>query len=244
MMKRSSVIIILIIAAFSPMNAASYVLPEYQISEGETALPAEEVLAIYDLELGNIYEVTRETKLKEYERNKKVRLSKNERRALVKYRELQTPIRFWNYVVDLKQNLLALPGAKDTPEGREEADLMSKIIVQRIYDISQEYQVGFTALFRNFQINTKSQAKGFCYHYVSDILRELMKRDWRNFDLHWGEAYAKTFRENNALVITVHGEPFDTGLAIDVWRTGGRPFWRSVKGDRFPWKEAPLALYE
>jgi hypothetical protein len=237
-------ILIAVILSLPSASAISYVLPEYKISSAEMQMPAEEVLRKYDLELGNIYGSTRISKLREHRRDKKVRLTAPEKEAAGRYRQLEVPIRFWKYIVDLKEKLIALPGTSDLEKSRREADLMAKMIVQEIYDISQRYQINFTALFRNYQINRKTSERGFCYHYVSDILRVLMSQNWKYFDLHWGEAYAKTFRENNALVITVAGAPFETGLAIDVWRTGGRPFWRSVKGDRFPWQEAPLAIYE
>jgi len=87
-------------------------------------------------------------------------------------------------------------------------------------------------------VNQGYADKGHCYHYVQELLNALDVRTWRYFDLHWGEAYAEGFRENNSLVVTAKGAPFSDGLAIDEWRKGSRPFWKKVRNDRFPWVEA------
>ncbi len=45
-------------------------------------------------------------------------------------------------------------------------------------------------------------------------------------------------RENNAIVVTAKGKPFQSGIVLDCWRHSGRVHWSSVTGDHFfPWKE-------
>ena len=63
------------------------------------------------------------------------------------------------------------------------------------------------------------------------------RHPWRHFDFHWGAAWDQTWRENNALVITAKGTPFETGIVVDAWRAASKPYWHTVKGDRYPWVE-------
>ena len=224
-------------------RAQAYLLPKHEISNTYMSMNAEQVLAGFELQLNEILGDVRPGRLEAYERNKKIRLSRKERRVVERYRELKVPIRFWRYIVDLKKSLVMLLDIKSV-EAVWEADLMAKLVIDKVYKISQEYRVDFTALFRYFEINTGDNKKGFCYHYVTDILDVLTKHTWKHFSLYWGEANAKTWLENNAVIITAQGKPFESGIAFDAWRTGGKPFWKGVTEDKFKWKKAPMLRYE
>jgi hypothetical protein len=151
---------------------------------------------------------------------------------------------FWNYTCNLKHDLVGLFGNNSTQEARDEADRIAKAVIEELYAISQRYDIAASALIQNFLINVGAKEKGRCYHYVSDLRAALSGVPMKQFELYWGEAFAGTFRENNALVISVKGKTFGDGIAIDAWRSAGKPFWTPVRGDRFPWKEAPNIAYE
>jgi hypothetical protein len=242
-MKYASLILLFLSILGFTCRAEAYLLPKHEISKTQMAMHAEQVLASFQSQMDEVMGSVRPGKLDEHERNKKIRLSRKERAVIERYRELQIPIRFWKYIVDLKTSLIELLDVK-SEKAIWEADLLAKLIIDAVYKISQEYRVDFTALFRNFEINTGDNKKGFCYHYVTDILDILTQHTWKYFSLHWGEANAKTWLENNALVITAKRKPFDSGIVFDAWRTGGKPLWKGVKEDSFQWKEAPTMLYE
>lgn len=235
-------IIIFIAAAFIcasfPSRAVAYRLPSYTMSEEEKTLPAEKNLENYTHELERASAGRPQGVIENRRRNYKTRLSPSARRMVSNFDRARIAQTFWNYASDLKVHLISLLDDTTNEQARREADTMAKLIVQRIYDLSQEYEVTFSALINNALINSGHKNKGFCYHYVYDIKQALNGRRWEAFEIHWGEAWPQTFRENNALVVTAYGKPFHTGLAIDVWRTAGKPFWTPVEGDRFPWQEA------
>ncbi len=218
-------------------TAVAYLLPAYKITAEQRAMPAEETLDQYEQKLGDIRAIVPLTVLADRRRDYKARGERRERAALASYDELQEPLIFWRAVVDLKQRLVALQGGQPPKEAVVEADEMAKLVVQRIYDLSQEYRVAFTALFQNFLINIGAKTRGLCYHYVEDLLKTLSQHQWRFFELRWGKAWAESWLENNALVVTAKGATFESGLAIDSWRSAGKPFWTAVKGDSYPWKE-------
>jgi len=229
MWKLSTFILIL---TFS-LNAHAYRMPEYRIDDVDWDVPAEEVFARFDDQMHNINDRISIVKLENYRRDRSTRFSRTEGRLYKDYLALKVPHRFWRYVVDLKSDLIQMSGKI----GMEEADLMAKKIIQKLYDLSNEYKVAGSALINNLLVNMKVKDKGFCYQYTDALRKMLEEKAWRHFDFHWGAAYDKTWLENNGLVITAKGKPFETGIVIDPWRTASRPYWNRVKGDRYPWKE-------
>ncbi len=143
----------------------------------------------------------------------------------------------WRKGIELKQELLALhdKAMASRQEVQAEADRISREVLEIMYRYRKEWKMLNMALFQNMLINMKLKDKGFCWHWVEKFVGTLRPIGFKHFDFHWGVAYEGKLRENNALVIVSLGSPFETGLAIDAWRSSGRPFWRLVKKDRFPW---------
>lgn len=218
--------------------AQAYLLPDYKIAPSEQGAAAEDVLNGYEQDLSQLAPYTTLKKIEAHRENRKIRLTKAEQPLVRQYDGLNTAIEFWRQVVKLKKDLNALYA---TPQNRAvalEADLIAKSVIETIYELSQKWRVGGSALFNNFLINHGLKEKGFCFHYVEELEKALGKISPKHFDMHEVSAWAGTFRENNALVLTAKGEGFESGIAIDAWRRGGRPFWTNVKGDRFPWQKA------
>jgi hypothetical protein len=244
-MKRLFFTFALAAAVLFASELSAYRLPEYRVSEVDSTTPAENVLRKYKSEMDSLADEVDLAKIDEHERNLKVRLSAKERAALKKYDGLKEAITFWEYVVGLKGSLVSLSNEDLKDSVRSEADGIAKAVVERLYRASQEYEITGSALFHNFLINTGVKKKGRCYHYVNDLKDALKEIDLKNFELHWGEAYAGTFRENNALVVTAKGKPFEDGIAIDAWRSAGKPFWIPVSVDKhYPWVETANVNYE
>jgi len=218
--------------------ALAYRLPACQISDQEREEPAEDVLLRYRMERENIAQSVSTARLNDHRQNPKIRLTARERKFAKKYNALLEKIVFWEHTVNLKNSLASLHGEKPPVSAVSEADLMAKKVIETLYELSQKWRIGSSALFNNFLVNIGAKEKGFCYHYVANLRRALLGQDWKYFEIRWGTAWENTFRENNALVITAKDTSFEAGIAVDAWRTAGRPFWTPVKGDRFPWIEA------
>jgi len=215
----------------------AYNLPACSISDEERGKPAENILLGYRAERRDLAKLADIVRLDEHKRNPKIRLAARERKAAKKYEALIVKIRFWEEVEHLKGALLALHGASPPTEAALEADAIAKNVIETLHALSQKWRIGSSALFANFLINIGLKENGFCYHYVAMLRKALSKQVWSQFEIRWGTTWENTFRENNALVITAKGRPFEDGLAIDAWRSAGRPFWTPVKEDRFPWIE-------
>ena len=238
-MKRVSLAIVVLIAwAHAP--AWAYRLPPYTIARENRTAPAEEVLARYHDQLSELGRSVSLRRLDEHRRNLKLRLSRKERRSAKAYRDITVGLEFWRLVVGLKQSLIVMHGEWADELAASEADDIAKTAIEKLHGISQEYRIVGFPLFHNFLVNVGAKKKGHCHHYVTDLSQALTKRKWQRFDMRWGGAYEGTFRENNALVITAEGRPFEEGIAIDAWRKGSRPYWAPVNQDRYPWVEGSL----
>src|SRR5436189_3558684 len=63
------------------------------------------------------------------------------------------------------------------------------------------------------------------------MLQALDTLKLKTLELHWGEAYAGTWRENNCLVVTAKGQPFERGMILECWRHFGHLRWNLVRSD-------------
>ena len=234
-MKHIATTLIFCVILFHTTSSTAYLLPKYEISANDRTMTAEQSLKKHEEHLSELGKSVNLGKLRRHKREPKVKLSPAEKKSIARYHELTNEIKFWEYVVALKQDIVGLMNGDGDKATLNEADLIAKTVIENIYRLSREYKIGGSSLFHNFLINNGIRKKGYCYHYVGELQKALAEKDLRYYEVHWGEAFAGTFRENNALVITARGDPFNTGIAIDAWRRGSRPFWKKVSADRFPW---------
>ena len=226
-------LLIFMIIVLYPVALHAYRMPEYKIGKADWNEPAEQVFVRLSEKRGEIAGVVSISRLENYRRCHNCKLSRREAKAYAQYLKLEVPYEFWKFVVDLKKDLVGIGGKPSIAE----ADLMAKKIIQKLYDLSNEYRIAGSALINNMLVNMKMKNKGFCYQYTDALRKMLKKSSWQHFDFHWGAAHDKTWLENNGLVITAKGKPFESGIVVDSWRTASRPYWTFVKGDRYPWKK-------
>jgi hypothetical protein len=130
-------------------------------------------------------------------------------------------------IKDLRKALIALSPDVDP----REAELLSATAHTMSRQLAREYGVTLFPGFQNFLVNVGAREKGFCAHYTRDIGTRLKEFRFKTLVLHWGAAYAKLNDENNALVVTARGQPFQDGIVLDAWRRAGRLWWSPVKKD-------------
>ena len=218
-------------------SAIAYRLPNYTPSQTQIATPSENVLSKLEYRLNVIALKTPIEKIKEHEKNYKVRLTSTDVKNLHAYKKLKIELNFWNYVVKLKHDILSLHEVKPSKDILNEADFLSKRIITVIYRLSNEYKIHVSALFQNFLVRIGAAKSGHCYQYVADLLYDLSRYKWRYFDLQWGVSNEGHFDENNALIITAKGMPIKSGLAVDAWRAASKPFWIRTNRDHYKWKK-------
>src|SRR5882762_8879847 len=108
-----------------------------------------------------------------------------------------------------------------------EATLVAQCAFSTVAQLRQKYRMFGTPIFNNFLVYHGLRKRGYCYQWSEDLLLAL-----DTLKLHWGEAYAGTYRENNCVVVTAKGQPFDRGMILECWRHFGHLRWNLVPSDQ------------
>ena len=129
--------------------------------------------------------------------------------------------------VALADRLTALSPRVDPNEAKALAECAYATVTQ----LRREYRMFGTPIFNNFLVYHGLRKRGYCYHWMADLLVALDALKLKTLELHWGETYAGTWRENNCLVVTAKGQSFDRGIMLESWSHLGHLRWRAVLSD-------------
>lgn len=135
----------------------------------------------------------------------------------------------------LQQQLIALGQRVDD----QEAASLAQVAVEQATNLAREYDATWPPWFHNTMVNSGFKDRGLCFHWANDLFLRLHALGLRSLDLHLAVARMDTSREHNAVVITVSGRPFESGLVLDAWRGSGALFSGPVSTDKYPWKPLP-----
>jgi hypothetical protein len=118
-----------------------------------------------------------------------------------------------------------------------EATLLANCAYATVSRLRREYHMFGTPIFNNFLIYHGLRQRGYCYHWTEDLLLALDALKLKTLELHWGETYPGTWRENNCVVVTAKGQPFDHGMILECWRHLGHLRWNLVPSDEDRYSE-------
>ncbi len=128
---------------------------------------------------------------------------------------------------ELANQLAALSPRVD----RNEANLLADCAYATVARLRREYRMFGTPIFNNFLVYHGLRKRGYCYQWTEDLLIALDTLKLKTLELHWAESYAGTYLENNCLVVTAKGQPFDRGMILECWRHFGHLRWNLVPSD-------------
>lgn len=226
---------LLILLLLFPLSAFAYILPEIQLSQTDLQQSSDEHYSRLLSEKEDLGHTLLFSKYLEHKRNPKLRLTKQEYLAATEYSRILPLLDFWTYVSSLKKDILQLH-EKQTPKIKSEAEILAREVILSLYKSSQEFKIKSWALLHNTFIKLSKDARGYCYHYVENLKRDLGKKNWNFFTLSWVEAYSGKYREHNTLAISKKGSSIENSIIVDGWRKGSKPFWIKRKDDHYPWK--------
>ena len=118
-----------------------------------------------------------------------------------------------------------------------EAKLLADFAYATVARLRQEYRPFGTPIFNNFLVYHGWRKRGYCYQWTEDLLLALDTLKLKTLELHWGDTYRDTWRENNCLVVTAKGQPFERGMILECWRHFGHLRWNLVPSDQDPYYE-------
>src|SRR5215469_14381756 len=120
---------------------------------------------------------------------------------------------------------------------REEAEMLARCAYATVSQLRQQYGMIGSPMFNNFLIHLGVKKRGYCYEWTEDLLVALDALKLTSLELHWAETHARTWRENNALVVTAKGQPFQRGIILECWEDFGHLRWGPILGQRDPYVE-------
>src|ERR1041385_7705477 len=118
-----------------------------------------------------------------------------------------------------------------------EAKLLADCAYATVARLRPEYRMFGTPIFNNFLVYHGWRKRGYCFQWTEDLLLALDTLKLKTLELHWGDAYRDTWRENNCVVVTAKGQPFDRGMILECWRHFGHLRWNLVPSDQDPYYE-------
>ena len=113
-----------------------------------------------------------------------------------------------------------------------EAKLLAKCAYATVARLGHEYRMFGTPIFNNFLVYHGWRKRGYCFQWTEDLLLALDTLKLKTLELHWGDAYRDTWRENNCVVVTAKGQSFDHGMILECWRHFGHLRWNLVPSDQ------------
>ena len=120
---------------------------------------------------------------------------------------------------------------------REEAELLAECAYATVSKLRREYRMFGTPIFNNFLIYHGLRKRGYCYQWSEDLLIALDRLKLTSLELHWGESNPGNWRENNCIVVTAKGQPFNRGIMLECWRHLGHLYFGAVASDWEPYVE-------
>jgi hypothetical protein len=120
---------------------------------------------------------------------------------------------------------------------REEAGLLAERAYATASQLRKQYRMFGTPIFNNFLIYHGIRKRGYCFQWSEDLLIALDRLKLSSLELHWGEYDPGTWRENNCIVVTAKGQPFNRGIMLECWRRLGHLYCGPVVADSDPYVE-------
>jgi hypothetical protein len=120
---------------------------------------------------------------------------------------------------------------------RDEANLLADCAYATVSQLRRQYRMFGTPIFNNFLVYHGLRKRGYCYQWAVDLLLALDALKLNSLELRWAEAHAGNWRENNCIVVTAKGQPFDRGLILECWKHFGHLRWGPVVSDPDPYVE-------
>src|SRR2546423_2164365 len=147
--------------------------------------------------------------------------------------EFDVPARDFARAEELSKQVATLSPRVD----RNEARLLADCAYATVARLRHEYRMFGTPIFNNFLVYHGWRKRGYCYQWTEDLLLALDTLKLKTLELHWGDTYRDTWRENNCLVVTAKGQPFEHGMILECWRHFGHLRWNLVPSDEDPYYE-------
>ena len=137
-------------------------------------------------------------------------------------------------IVTLKNMLLHLSSKVDVYEAED----LAKRSVSYSYLLAQKYRAIDSPWLQNTLVNLGLKERGLCHEWAEDLLRYLVKKNYKTLDFHTVGANIGYLNEHNALSVSAKGDSIKNSILLDAWRNSGNLYFIEIEKDRkYKWSE-------
>ncbi len=137
-------------------------------------------------------------------------------------------------IVTLKNELLHLGSSVNVYEAED----LANSSVNYSYFLAQKYRAIDSPWLQNILVNLGLKKRGLCYEWAEDLLRFLVRKNYRSFAFHTVGANIGYLNEHNALAVSLKGEGINNSILLDAWRNSGDLYFTKIEKDKkYRWRE-------
>ena len=137
-------------------------------------------------------------------------------------------------IVTLKNMLLNLGSNVDIYEAED----LAKSSVNYSYLLAQKYKAIDSPWLQNALVNIGLKKRGLCHEWAEDLLRFLIKREYKSFSFHTIGANIGSLKEHNALSVALKDKGIKNSILLDAWRNSGDLYFSIIEKDKkYKWSE-------
>lgn len=143
-------------------------------------------------------------------------------------------------IADVTAALRALGPSVDPSE----AARVAEIAVRKPLIWAKDWNVIDPPLVHNFKVVNGLREKGVCQDWANALELELRRAGLRSLQIHRALGNVRKITlEHATVVVTVRGQPMETGLILDPWRIGQGRLWfaRVAEDARYDWETTASA---
>ena len=121
---------------------------------------------------------------------------------------------------------------------RNEALSVSQNSINYSLSLSLKYKAIPFPWIQNTLVNMGIKERGLCHEWAEDLLKHLVKQNYRTLELHSIGANIGYLNEHNALAVSAKGEGIENSIVLDAWRNSGNLYFEKIsKDEKYDWKE-------
>ena len=121
---------------------------------------------------------------------------------------------------------------------RNEALNLSQSSIEYSLYLSHQYKAISSPWLQNSLVNIGIKERGLCHEWTEDLLKYLVKKNYRTLDFHSVGANIGYMNEHNALSVSAKGEGIEKSIVLDAWRNSGHLYFEKIKKDeKYEWEE-------
>ncbi|CAA6825884.1 MAG: Unknown protein [uncultured Sulfurovum sp.] len=126
----------------------------------------------------------------------------------------------------------------DSKVNEEEARNLSLKSIEYSFQLSKKYKAISSPWIQNTLVNMGIKEKGLCHEWAEDLLKHLLKQNYKTLELYTIGANIGYLNEHNALAVSVKGEGIEKSIVLDAWRYAGDLYFEKIREDKkYNWKE-------